>query len=156
MPLDAIPINSARRVRGDPRHPTTDGKLCTKVGRYLDRTYSPDLNSSFANLPAFVAEETTPRLEIHPDDALQRGIATGNVARILNDRGAFTAAACVTERARRGVVVAPSIWWRKLSPGGENANAVTGQASTDLGRAATFYDCLVEVAPAHANDPQPL
>ena len=44
-----------------------------------------------------------------------------------------------------GVVVAPSIWWRKLAPGGENANAVTSQALTDLGRAATFYDCLVEV-----------
>ena len=55
-----------------------------------------------------------------------------------------------------GVVVAPSIWWRKLAAGGENANAVTGQALTDLGRAATFYDCLVEVAPAHARDRQPL
>jgi hypothetical protein len=44
------------------------------------------------------------------------------------------------------VVVAPSIWWRKLAPGGENANAVTAQALTDLGRAATFYDCLVEVS----------
>ena len=30
--------------------------------------------------------------------------------------------------------------------GGENANAVTSQALTDLGAAATFYDCLVEVA----------
>jgi anaerobic selenocysteine-containing dehydrogenase len=114
------------------------------------------LNSSFANLPPFVAEEKTPRLEIHPDDAHQRGIATGDVVRIFNDRGAFTAAARISKRARRGVVVAPSIWWRKLSPGGENANAVTGQALTDLGRAATFYDCLVEVAPTHAEDRQPL
>ena len=45
----------------------------------------------------------------------------------------------------RLVVVAPSVWWRKLAQGGENANAVTSQALTDLGRAATFYDCLVEV-----------
>jgi anaerobic selenocysteine-containing dehydrogenase len=52
----------------------------------------------------------------------------------------------VTDRARPGVVVALSIWWRKLSPDGTNANMVTGQALTDLGRAATFYDCLVEVA----------
>jgi len=27
---------------------------------------------------------------------------------------------------------------------------VTGQALTDLGRAATFYDCLVEVSPSGA------
>jgi anaerobic selenocysteine-containing dehydrogenase len=104
------------------------------------------LNSSFANLPAFVAEEKTPRLDIHPDDANARRIANGDRVRIFNDRGSFSAAARVSERARSGVVVAPSIWWKKLSPGGENANAVTSQALTDLGRAATFYDCLVEVA----------
>ncbi len=106
------------------------------------------LNSSFANLTEFVAEEKTPRLEIHPDDATARSLATGMPVRVFNDRGGFNATARVTDRARPGVVVAPSIWWRKLAPGGENANAVTSQALTDLGRAATFYDCLVEVAPA--------
>jgi len=105
------------------------------------------LNSSFANLTDFIAEEKTPRLEIHPDDAKARSLATGMPVRVFNDRGGFNATARVTDRARPGVVVAPSIWWRKLAPGGENANAVTSQALTDLGRAATFYDCLVEVAP---------
>jgi anaerobic selenocysteine-containing dehydrogenase len=103
------------------------------------------LNSSFANLPAFLAEERSPRLLIHPGDAAPRGIAAGAAVKVHNDRGAFVASAEVTERARPGVVVAPSIWWRKLAPGGENANAVTSQALTDLGRAATFYDCLVDV-----------
>ena len=65
---------------------------------------------------------------------------------MFNDRGALVLTARVTNRARCGVVVALSIWWRKLSPDGTNANMVTGQALTDLGRAATFYDCLVEVA----------
>jgi anaerobic selenocysteine-containing dehydrogenase len=103
------------------------------------------LNSSFANLPAFVEEEGTPRLDIHPGDARLRGIAEGDRVRIFNDRGAFTATARVGDRARAGVVVAPSVWWQKLSPDGRNANAVTSQALTDLGRGATFYDCLVEV-----------
>ena len=103
------------------------------------------LNSSFANLPTFVAEEKTPRLEISLDDAAPRAIATGDRVRIFNDRGSFTATARVTDRTRSGVVVSPSIWWKKLTPDGNNANAVTSQALTDLGRAATFYDCLVEV-----------
>jgi anaerobic selenocysteine-containing dehydrogenase len=103
------------------------------------------LNSSFANLPRFVEGEKTPRLDINPGDAAGRGIATGDRVRIHNDRGSFTAEARVSDAARLGVVVAPSIWWRKLSPDGANANAVTSQALTDLGRAATFYDCLVEV-----------
>ncbi|MFO1398967.1 MAG: molybdopterin oxidoreductase family protein [Burkholderiales bacterium] len=106
------------------------------------------LNSSFANLPAFVDEERTPWLDLHPVDAAARGIVHGEPVRIFNDRGEFTATARVTERARPGVAVAPSIWWQKLSPDGRNANAVTSQALTDLGRAATFYDCLVEVARA--------
>ena len=29
-------------LRGDPAHPTTAGKLCTKVARYLERVYHPD------------------------------------------------------------------------------------------------------------------
>jgi len=103
------------------------------------------LNSSFANLPTFVAEEKAPQLMLHPDDAAPRAIATGERVRIFNDRGSFTATARVTDRARPGVVVSPSIWWKKLSPDGANANAVTSQALTDLGRAATFYDCLVEI-----------
>ena len=106
------------------------------------------LNSSFSHLPAFLAEEKTPHLDIHPGDAATRGIGSGDPVRIFNDRGSLLATARVTDRARPGVVVAPSVWWRKLAPGGENANAVTSQALTDLGRAATFYDCLVEVQPA--------
>jgi len=32
----------AVKVAGDPDHPPTDGVLCTKVSRYLERVYSPD------------------------------------------------------------------------------------------------------------------
>jgi anaerobic selenocysteine-containing dehydrogenase len=106
------------------------------------------LNSSFSHLPSFLAEEKTPYLDIHPGDAAARGIETGAPVRVFNDRGSLLAKARVTDRARPGVVVAPSVWWRRLAPGGENANAVTSQALTDLGRAATFYDCLVEVQSA--------
>lgn len=32
----------AVRVQGDPEHPVTQGFLCTKVNRYVERTYHPD------------------------------------------------------------------------------------------------------------------
>ena len=32
----------ATRIQGDPEHPFTQGFLCTKVNRYLERTYHPD------------------------------------------------------------------------------------------------------------------
>jgi len=103
------------------------------------------LNSTFANLPVFLDAEKVPSLDIHPTDAASRSIHDGERVRAFNDRGAMIAAARVTDKARPGVVVALSIWWRKLSPDGTNANMLTGQALTDMGRAATFYDVLVEV-----------
>jgi anaerobic selenocysteine-containing dehydrogenase len=104
------------------------------------------LNSSFANLPRFRGEAGEPRLEMHPADASPRGIADGDGVRIFNARGAFLARARVGDYVRCGVVSAPSIWWQKLSGDGQNANAVTSEALTDMGGGATFYDCLVEVA----------
>jgi len=104
------------------------------------------LNSSFANLPFALASEKEPRLHVHPQDAGARGIADGDRVRVFNDRGWFALRASVSERTRTGVVVAPSVWWKKLSPGGGNANNVTSQALADMGGGATYYDCLVEIA----------
>jgi anaerobic selenocysteine-containing dehydrogenase len=106
------------------------------------------LNSTFGNLPVAREPDAEPRVEIHPDDAGPRGIADGAWVRLHNDRGSLRLRARVTEDVRPGVVVAQSIWWRKLSPDGNNANALTSQALTDLGGGATFYDCLGEVEPA--------
>ncbi len=106
------------------------------------------LNSTFSAQPTLVRREGEPLLTIHPEDASARGIRDGQNVRTFNDRGAFLARARVSEDARRGVVVGLSVWWSKLCPGGRNANAVTSQGLTDLGGGATFYDVLVEVAPA--------
>lgn len=106
------------------------------------------LNSSFVNVDSLRASVGGPTLDIHPSDAAMRGIVDGGDVRIFNDRGTLNAKARVTEKAREGVVVGLSIWWKKLAPDGKNANEVTSQQLTDLGRAPTFYDCLVEVAPA--------
>ena len=105
------------------------------------------LNSSFVNVDSLRASVGEPTLDIHPSDAAPRGIVDGVGVRIFNDRGTLNAKARVTEKAREGVVVGLSIWWKKLAPDGKNANEVTSQQLTDLGRAPTFYDCLVEVAP---------
>nr|WP_024901893.1 molybdopterin oxidoreductase family protein [Robbsia andropogonis] len=105
------------------------------------------LNSTFVNIESLRKTEKVPRIEIHPDDAAVRGIVDGEQVRIFNDRGALTARADVSDRARNGVVVGMGIWWRKLASDGRNVNELTSQALTDLGNSASFYDCLVEVAP---------
>lgn len=107
------------------------------------------LNSSFANLPKQLRQELRPFVEIHPADAATRGIANGDSVRLFNERGACALSAVVTTRARAGVVVSPSVWWNKFSPGKTNINQLTSQTLTDMGGGATFYDALVEVEKIH-------
>ena len=106
------------------------------------------LNSTFVNVQSLRDAEGEPHLDIHPHDAAARGIADGARVRVFNDRGSLELKARVTERARPGVVVALSVWWKKLARDGKNANELTSQALTDIGRAPTFYDCRVELEPA--------
>ncbi|AEG91940.1 Candidate molybdopterin oxidoreductase [Ramlibacter tataouinensis TTB310] len=112
------------------------------------------LNSTFVNLQSLRDIEREPLLEIHAQDAAARGIATGDVVRVFNDRGEYRCKAEVSTRARPGVVNGLGIWWRKLGLQGTNVNELTSQKLTDLGRGPVFYDCLVEVqavaAPATA------
>ncbi len=103
------------------------------------------LNSSFANLARFREFEREPHLDMHPVDARARGIADGDMVRVFNDRGSHRLRARVNAKPRPGVVVAPSVWWKKYSPDRGNANNLTSQRTADLGGGATFYDCRVEV-----------
>ena len=106
------------------------------------------LNSTFPNVRSLRDIEGEPLLEIHESDALQRGIVSGAVVRIFNDRGEYRCTAQVSSRARPGVVNGLGIWWRKLGLDGTNVNQLTSQKLTDLGRGPVFYDCLVEVQAA--------
>jgi len=105
------------------------------------------LNSSFVNVTSLRDIESEPVLEIHADDALARGIESGQMVRIFNARGEYRCKAQVSRRARPGVVNGLGIWWRKLGAFGTNVNEVTSQQLTDLGRGPVFYDCAVEVRP---------
>jgi anaerobic selenocysteine-containing dehydrogenase len=104
------------------------------------------LNSTFVNVTTLRDAEGEPRLDIHPVDAQARGITDGAWVRVHNDRGSTRCKARVTDRTRTGVVVGLGIWWRKWGADGTNVNQLTSQALTDMGRAPTFYDCLVEVS----------
>ena len=110
------------------------------------------MNSTFVNIDSLRAGEREPACELNPGDAAARGIGEGDRVRLFNARGSCLVRARVSARARPGVVVAWGVWWHKLSAvdgrPGRNVNALTSQALTDLGRAPTFYDCLVEVARA--------
>jgi anaerobic selenocysteine-containing dehydrogenase len=106
------------------------------------------LNSSFVNVRSLRDIEGEPLLEMHAGDAAARGIVSGAVVRVFNDRGEYLCKAQVSPRARPGVVNGLGVWWRKLGLAGTNVNELTSQNLTDMGRGPVFYDCLVEVRAA--------
>ena len=152
---------AAQGLDGLPDH-LPNHELQGSSARYPLAMISPParnfLNSTFVNVQSLRDIEGRPVLEIHPDDAQARGIDDGAVVRVFNDRGSYRCHAAVSRRARPGVVNGLGVWWRKLGLDGTNVNEVTSQALTDLGRAPTFYDCLVEVEacihPEAADTPQ--
>ena len=103
------------------------------------------MNSTFVNVKSLRGMEGEPVLEIHAQDASVRGIASGAIVRVFNQRGDYQVRALVSPRARLGVVNGLGIWWRKLGLNGTNVNQLTSQHLTDMGRGPVFYDCLVEV-----------
>jgi anaerobic selenocysteine-containing dehydrogenase len=106
------------------------------------------LNSTFVNVMSLRDTEGEPYLDIHPQDAHVRGILNGDMVRTFNDRGSMIMKARITDKTRAGLVVGLSIWWKKYAGDGKNANELTSQRLTDMGRAATFYDVLVQVEKA--------
>jgi len=95
---------------------------------------------------------------INPIDATARGITSGDVVRLFNDRGACLAGAVVTDHVRPGVIqLATGAWFNPAptsSAGGNalpfcvhgNANVLTRDAGTSkLAQGSSAQTCLVEL-----------
>ncbi|GIW07750.1 MAG: biotin sulfoxide reductase [Dehalococcoidia bacterium] len=111
-------------------------------------------------------------IRIHPDDAAARGIASGDIVRVFNDRGAFLAAAIVSDALRPGVAqIATGAWFDPDDPDKPiamcvhgNPNAVTRDAGTSrLAQGSIGQLTLVEIErfdgplpPLRAHQPPPL
>ena len=87
------------------------------------------------------------RLEVtlHPRDARQRGIQSGDRVRVRNRLGEVHCYARVSDRVRPGVVSMPKGAWRKISLNGQTANALCPDHVNDIGGGACYNDARVEV-----------
>lgn len=93
-------------------------------------------------------------LRMHPLDAAQRSLATGDTVRVFNGRGAFLATLVVSEDVRRGVVqCSTGAWFTPVEEAGGgvicvhgNVNTVTRDVGTSrLAQGCTGQLCLVDV-----------
>ena len=117
---------------------------------FLPRKADNYMNSTFANQPTHQRMEsaTAGILEMHAEDAMARGVASGDAVEVFNKRGRIVLVAQASPKVCRGVVAARLDWAKlggDLSGRGANVNALTSERLTDLGGGATFYSTLVEV-----------
>jgi anaerobic selenocysteine-containing dehydrogenase len=106
------------------------------------------LNTTYGDVRALVeAEGGEPRLLIHPEDALARGIGDGMLVHIHSPWGRITRKAVVTEAPMPGTVVLEGTWWEKWAIDGKGVNHLTSERLTDLGGGSTFHSTPVEVEP---------
>jgi anaerobic selenocysteine-containing dehydrogenase len=105
------------------------------------------MNTMFANNPRLLRKAGRPRIVLHPDDAADRGLTSGDQARVFNARGSFAAEVEVSDAVRPGVVASTKGYWSKLL-GGPNINATVDERDSDMGHGAVYHDNRVEVAAA--------
>jgi anaerobic selenocysteine-containing dehydrogenase len=96
------------------------------------------VTSSLANQEALIGREGEPFVEIHPEDAAARGVATGDRVIVENGRGWCELRAVVTDAVRPGVLASPKGRWSKLN-GGRNVNWTTPDTLGDMAGQSTFH-----------------
>ncbi|MEX0954075.1 MAG: molybdopterin-dependent oxidoreductase [Rhizobiaceae bacterium] len=90
-----------------------DGALTFNTGRVRDHWHTLTRTGKSPRLSQHIAE---PFLEIHPEDALKRGIHHADLVRVHNEFGSAVLRALVTSRQRPGSVFAPMHWNDEFAP----------------------------------------
>jgi len=85
-------------------------------------------------------------LQMHPDDAHARGLATDDPVRVFNDLGEVHCPIALNKDIRPGTVSLPKGLWRRSTYNGSTSNALVPDSLTDLGGGACFNDARVQVA----------
>jgi anaerobic selenocysteine-containing dehydrogenase len=110
------------------------------------------LNTIFANNAELRRRAGEPSVLLHPQDAAARGVAAGEMVRVFNDRGGFTARVTISDVVRHGVAATVKGHWAKLT-GGSSVNATVDERDADLGGGAVYHDNRVEIRPVGAQPP---
>ncbi|MEP7133080.1 MAG: molybdopterin dinucleotide binding domain-containing protein, partial [Acidobacteriota bacterium] len=116
--------------------PATEAFPLALVSPASDRTITSTLGELYRDIAV---------LEMHPADALARGISDGDRVAAHNLSGRVSCVARVAPTVRPGVVSVPKGLWSHNTFGGSTANAVAPDTLADLGGGACYNDARVEV-----------
>jgi anaerobic selenocysteine-containing dehydrogenase len=109
------------------------------------------LNSGYSNQDRHRRRAGQLFIEIHADDARERGVGDGDVVSVRSDRGELQAICVVSNRVRPGVAWMPFGGLTDAAGNRRSVNVLTAEEPTDWGGGSGLYDVFVEVAPVMAS-----
>ncbi|MFO7823012.1 MAG: molybdopterin-dependent oxidoreductase [Cyclobacterium sp.] len=130
--------------KGSYEKPTPDFPLILTTGRIRDQwhtmTRTGKVNRLKKHLPG-------PFLEIHPEDANERGIGQGSTVLVSGNRGEVRVHAQITDKIKKGVVFLPMHWGKILQNDFARANNLTGNGIDPVSKQPDFKYSTVQVGP---------
>ena len=120
----------------------TDHPLVLTTGRIRDQWHTMTKTGKVNKLKQHIAK---PFLEIHPDDARERGIANGDVVMVYNLRGEVRVTGQITDNIKKGVVFLPMHWGKESNSDFTRANNITNNLYDPVSKEPDFKYSAVEV-----------
>jgi anaerobic selenocysteine-containing dehydrogenase len=103
------------------------------------------LNSGYSNMERHRRRAGELSIELHPEDARTRRVATGDAVRVWNARGEVRAVCSVSDRVRPGVAWMPFGGFADAAGARRSVNTLTPVEPTDWGGGSGLYDAFIEV-----------
>lgn len=119
-----------------------DFPLILTTGRIRDQWHTMSRTGKVSKLNKHIP---SPFLEIHPKDALERGIREGDTVLVTANRGEVRVHAQVTDKIKMGVVFLPMHWGKILQNDFARANNLTGNNIDPVSKQPDFKYSAVQV-----------
>ena len=153
-----IPYNSQLPVYNDDNEASRKSSLAPTYPLVLDQAHSKfRAHSTFANTPVLLELNPEPLVEINPTDASARGISSGDIVKVFNDRGYVNIMAKVNDAIQPGMSRIAEGWWINqfaegtmnslTNPAANSAHYVLSAKSPNL----NFDDTRVEIQKVGGN-----
>jgi anaerobic selenocysteine-containing dehydrogenase len=139
--------SSVAEANGHSRIPVPDADQRPKNGyfRLLSPSSSWALNSSFGNVLKIQGHNAEASILMHPEDAKERSIKSGDSVMVSNDTGQLKLIVKTSNTLPPRVVVVHKGRWPKVELQGFNVNVLNSGAKTDMGESSAVHGIEVMI-----------
>jgi len=124
--------------------PSQNLPLILTTGRIRDQWHTMSKTGKVNKLRQHIRE---PFLELHPDDALQRGISNDQVVEVFSNYGQVRLKAKLSPEIKKGVIFLPMHWGKILQSDLNRANNLTSDLVDPKSKEPDFKFTAAEVRP---------